>query len=62
MEQAANHLMFTQMSRPARKPHLRMARLCGARIWTKASLYPFSRETLDEIRRMADASRVIRRI
>ena len=59
LEQAADHLMFTQMTRPERKLHLRVARLRGAPYPDESIVAPFGREALDAIKQMADASRVV---
>jgi KaiC/GvpD/RAD55 family RecA-like ATPase len=58
LEQAADHLMFTQMTRPERKLHLRVARLRGAPYLDESIIAPFGRKALDAIKQMADASRV----
>ena len=58
LEQAADHLMFTQMTRPEKKLHLRVARLRGAPYLDESIVAPFGREALDAIKQMADASRV----
>jgi KaiC/GvpD/RAD55 family RecA-like ATPase len=58
LEQAADHLMFAQMPRPEKKLHLRMARLRGAPYLEESIVVPFSREALEAIKQMADASRV----
>ena len=59
LEQAADHLMFTQMTRPEKKLHLRVARLRGAPYLDESIVAPFGREALDAIKQMADASRVV---
>ena len=58
LEQAADHLMFTQMTRPEKELHLRVARLCGAPYLDESIVAPFGREALDAIKQMADASRM----
>jgi KaiC/GvpD/RAD55 family RecA-like ATPase len=60
VEQAADHLMLTRMTRPERKLHLRVARLRGAQYLDESIVAPFGREALDAIKQMADASRVVR--
>ena len=58
LEQAADHLMFTQMTRPEKRLRLRVARLRGAPHLDESIVAPFGREALDAIKQMADASRV----
>jgi len=58
LERAADHLMFTQMTRPEKKLHLRVARLSGAPYLDESVVAPFGREALDATRQMADESRV----
>jgi len=58
LEQAADHLMFTQMTRPEKELHLRAARLRGAPYLDESIVAPFGREALDAIKQMADASRM----
>jgi archaellum biogenesis ATPase FlaH len=58
LEQAADHLMFTQMTQPEKKLHLRVARLRGAPYMNESIVVPFSRETLNAIRQMTNESRV----
>lgn len=58
LEEAADHLMFTKMSRPERKLHLRVARLRGAPYLEEEIVTPFGRDVLDAIKQMADSSRV----
>lgn len=58
LEQTADHLMFTQMTRPEKKLHLRVARLRGAPYLDESIVAPFGREALDAIKQMADTSRV----
>ncbi|MEA3406603.1 MAG: hypothetical protein U9R48_00805 [Chloroflexota bacterium] len=60
LEQAADHLMFSQISRPERKLHLRVERLRGAPYLDEDIVAPFSQEALDAIKEMADTSRVTR--
>jgi len=59
LEQAADHLMFTQMTRPEKKLHLRVARLRDSPYLDESIVAPFGREALDAIKQMADASRVV---
>ncbi len=58
LEQAADHLMFTRMTRPEKRLHLRVARLRGAPYLDESIIVPFGREALDAIKEMADASRL----
>jgi len=58
LEQAADHLMFTQITRPEKKLHLRVARLRGAPYLDESIVATFGREALDAIKQMAEASRV----
>ncbi|HCP32664.1 TPA: hypothetical protein DIT45_05425 [Candidatus Acetothermia bacterium] len=58
LEQAADHLMFTRMTRPEKKLHLRVVRLRGAPYLDESTVAPFGREALDAIKQMADESRL----
>jgi len=60
LESAADHLMFTDMDRRERTLQLRVARLKGAPYIDETIVAPFSQETLQAIKQMADASRVTR--
>ena len=60
LESAADHLMLTDMDRQEKRLRLRVARLKGARYLEQTVVAPFSRETLQDIKQMADASRVAR--
>ncbi|MFP4394340.1 MAG: hypothetical protein ACLFTI_03670 [Anaerolineales bacterium] len=60
LEQAADHLMFTQMTRPEKKLYLRVARLRGAPYIEENVMAPLGQEALEAIKQMADTSRVAR--
>ncbi|MGC9468324.1 MAG: hypothetical protein ACP5HS_07025 [Anaerolineae bacterium] len=60
LEHAADHLMFTRMTRPERQLYLRVARLRGASYLEEETLTPYGRDDLDTIKEIADASRVAR--
>jgi archaellum biogenesis ATPase FlaH len=58
LEQAADNLLFTQMSHPERKLQLQVMRLKGASHLDEIGVAPFNQETLEAIKKRADASRV----
>lgn len=60
LEQAADHLMFSQMDQSDGRLYLRVTRLRGAPHLEKTIMAPFSREALDAIQEMAETSRVRR--
>jgi len=60
LEQAADHLLFTEMIQPEKKLRLRVVRMRGAEHLDESVLAPFSRDALDAIKETADESRVVR--
>ena len=58
LEQAADQLVFAQMTRPEKNLHLQVARLRDASYLSEGIVVPFDREVLDAIKQMADESRV----
>lgn len=59
LEQAADNLLFTQMSRPEMKLQIQVKRLKGASQLDEISVAPFKRESLEAIKERADTSRVV---
>ncbi|OPX23597.1 MAG: hypothetical protein B1H02_04790 [Candidatus Latescibacteria bacterium 4484_107] len=60
LEGAADHLLFAEMTMPEMEVHARVARLRGAPYLHKSAVAPFDRETLVEMKKKADASRMTR--
>lgn len=58
VEQAADHLMFAEMTEPEKKLHLRISRLKNALHLERTIRVPFEREVLESIKEIAEVSRV----
>jgi archaellum biogenesis ATPase FlaH len=58
LEQAADHLFYTSSDRPEMKLKLRVARLTGTSFAKNTIEVPFTPDVLQEIKEMADKSRV----
>lgn len=58
LEQAADNLLFTQMSRSEMRLQIQVKRLKGASHLDEISVAPFRQESLADIRERADASRM----
>lgn len=58
LEEAADHLLFTQMTRPERRLQVQVTRLRGATHREESIVAPFGRRSLEAIKQRADTARV----